>query len=278
MDADTVGDVLYSTVLAKIVKSQQWMRATSTLPREFIVFCWLPPVGAYQTCLEQSDALLWTEALLWNVRAGGWPFTLRLMVPIDPGGIFPDSFGLYSNRHTQTKMLYYMNDLCYNVNAEDFEEDGVEDEEPMQWFLFAEEFDEVEEDAESEARSSSPTVCMKELIPLIDRLLENFEHRERAELLPLFLGFRAFGAFVDPQLLGTYANNHPCFESARSAKVHERDRASFFPPLLRGLPWWDVKGLQRWQVGLPGWLDPPISIELCSSTKRHAVCCLTFCF
>lgn len=29
-----------------------------------MIFCWLPPVGAYRACLENTDALLWTAARL----------------------------------------------------------------------------------------------------------------------------------------------------------------------------------------------------------------------
>ena len=43
MDATDLADVLYDTVLAKIVKSQMWMKQTCVFPDNFIVFCWLPP-------------------------------------------------------------------------------------------------------------------------------------------------------------------------------------------------------------------------------------------
>ena len=90
MDEDEVADVLYEpctatpfgsmskdTVLAKVVKSQVWMplgaldmafrcllrprKETMTLPHEFIIFCWVPPVGAYK-CLQDPEAMLWTVA------------------------------------------------------------------------------------------------------------------------------------------------------------------------------------------------------------------------
>jgi hypothetical protein len=290
MDADTVGDVLYSTVLAKIVKSQQWMKATSTLPRDFIIFCWLPPVGAYQTCLEQTDALLWTEALLFNVRAGGWPFTLRLMVPFDPGSIFPANFGLNTNRNAQTKMDYYWSGLCYNVNAEDFQEAGAEEEEPMEWYLFAEDFDEVVEDVECKAKSSSPSFCMKALISLIDRMLESLQHRDEADWLApavLFHLVHGLETFVDPIVLAAFANDHPFAKVARSAGIREQDgplKSSMLSPVTEGLPWWEIKGPCQEPLGLPGcfddgfFVDPPMSFELCGSTKRHTIDCLTICF
>merc|ERR1712183_862828 len=102
------------------------------------------------------------------------------MVPFDPGTIFPANFGLNSNIHSQTKMKYWSG-LCYNVNAEDFQEDGSD--EPMEWYLFEDDFDQILEDAECESQSCSPVVCMRTLISLIDRLLENFEHGVEAEWL-----------------------------------------------------------------------------------------------
>jgi len=278
MDVDTVGDVLYSTVLAKIVKSQQWMKATSVLPRDFIIFCWLPPVGAYQTCLEQSDALLWVESLLWNVRSGGWPFTLRIMVPLDPGGIFPNNFGLCSWKHSQTKLQYYLNDISYTMSAEDFLDDGFEDEEPMEWFLFGEDFDEVVEDAECELESSSPFGCLKEFALLIEQALENFEHvEESTRMAPNASLVHRFEAFADAVFTGSSSNDHPSLKASISTRIRERDAPPAFLALSPCLPWWDVKGLQRGSCGLRGYfaegfcMDPPKSIESFISTKTNAV-------
>jgi hypothetical protein len=261
MDADTVGDVLYSTVLAKIVKSQQWMQATSTLPREFIIFCWLPPVGAYEACMEQTDALLWTEALLWNVRAGGWPFTLRIMVPPDPGRIFPNNFGLNSDRHSQAKMNHYWNGLCYKMNLEDFREDQAEDEETMEWFLFEEDVDQDIE--ESDSKLSPPVVCMRSLVFLIDRVLEDFERREQTEWLAPVELVHCSGSFADPMSLQIFERSQPCLELASAARDRERN-GPLIPPTIQGLPHWDVKWLWRGPLESPGCyvdegcVEPPI--------------------
>merc|ERR1711966_483436 len=80
----------------------------------------LPPTGAYQGCLQKSDVLLWTEALMWNVRDGGWPFSLRVQVPADPESIFPHMFGKnYESQHKKN----FLGGLSYFLNISDFEED-----------------------------------------------------------------------------------------------------------------------------------------------------------
>mmetsp|Transcript_83084 Transcript_83084/g.144296 ORF Transcript_83084/g.144296 Transcript_83084/m.144296 type:complete len:345 (+) Transcript_83084:58-1092(+) len=129
MDEDEVADVLYHTVLTKIVKSQAWMKQTCTLPHDFIIFCWLPPVGAYEAFTEQSEALIWTEALLWNVRAGGWPFSFILEIPPAPGEIFPANFGIRSGERK-----IHFEALCFFLNPSDFEEEDEDD--VMEWHLF----------------------------------------------------------------------------------------------------------------------------------------------
>lgn len=147
MDADAVGDALYDTVLTKVVKSQTWMRATRTLPHEFIIFCWLPPRGAYRECLQQSDSLLWAEALITNVRSGGWPFTLRVKAPEQADLLFPACFGLGSERRTMKKDFH---DLHYFLNAEEFQE--LEDDEAFtDWNLFDEELEAQSDNANEDS-------------------------------------------------------------------------------------------------------------------------------
>ncbi|CAE7724257.1 thrC, partial [Symbiodinium sp. CCMP2456] len=131
MDEDEVADVLFDTVLAKVVKSQTWMKETGTLPHEFIIFCWLPPVGAYQACLTETDALLWTEALISNVRAGGWPFSLVVKVPEQPCNIFPRNFGL---RNFRREKADYFTELSFFLRPEDFED--ADEDEVFAWDLF----------------------------------------------------------------------------------------------------------------------------------------------
>jgi len=124
MDEDEVAEILYDTVLTKVVKSQVWMKETGTLPHDFTIFCWLPPVGAYQACLEETEALLWTDALIWNLRAGGWPFSLVIQVPEEPGRLFPRNFGF---RNFGRPKKDYADEVKYFLVAADFEEDDEED-------------------------------------------------------------------------------------------------------------------------------------------------------
>eukprot|EP00438_Fugacium_kawagutii_P033138 Skav227541 [mRNA] locus=scaffold2241:65831:82860:- [translate_table: standard] len=131
MDEDEVADVLYDTVLTKVVKSQLWMKETAILPHDFMIFCWLPPVGAYKACLEDTDALLWTDALMWNLREGGWPFSLVIQVPQEPGKLFPKNFGA---RHLGKVKKDYATQVSYFLNAADFEDD--DDEAFVSWDLF----------------------------------------------------------------------------------------------------------------------------------------------
>lgn len=128
MDEDEVADILYDTVLTKVVKSQTWMKETATLPHDFTIFCWLPPVGAYRACLEETDALLWTDALIWNLRAGGWPFSLVIQVPEEPGKLFPRNFGF---RHFNKEKKDYAPGLSYFLNAADFDSSDDEDDEVL---------------------------------------------------------------------------------------------------------------------------------------------------
>jgi hypothetical protein len=246
MDADTVGDVLYSTVLAKVVKSQQWMKATRTLPREFIIFCWLPPVGAYQTCLEQSDALLWTEALMWNVREGGWPFTLKVVdsVPFDPGSIFPMNFGLNADKHTQAKLDYF-HDICFTMDAEEFVDAG-DDDEPMEWYLFA---DAVESDSEEEAIDASTSVDadheamfdVNVLLALIVHFLEKAEHVQQLEWQDLNFPGDDIKAFTKPPSAPEiifYWLGYP--ELLQEARDREGDGCTI-PLLIEAMRWWEAR-------------------------------------
>jgi hypothetical protein len=78
-------EVYYQTVLTKLVKSQQWMLATQTMPHEFIIFCWLP-------CASPEGTGARAQALIERVRDSGWPFCLRAKLPAEPGALFPAMF------------------------------------------------------------------------------------------------------------------------------------------------------------------------------------------
>lgn len=164
MDADEVADTLHDTVLTKIVKSQAWMKQTGILPHDFVIFCWLPPVGAYEVCMEQSDAMLWTEALMSNVRSGGWPFSLRVETPPDPADMFPTFFAKNSRERKS-----FLSGLCYHLNAADF--DANDEDEAMQWDLFDEDFEELHDEGTAD-ETMPDDATMRVLIALAIRSIE----------------------------------------------------------------------------------------------------------
>jgi len=237
MDADEVAQTLYDTVLVKIVKSQAWMKQTGILPHDFIIFCWLPPVGSYEVCLEQSDELLWTESLMSNVRNGGWPFSLRVEVPIDPGGMFPTCFGQVNR---ERNFQSYLDGLCYFLSPADFE--SSDDDEAMQWYLFDENFDETtDQPMINEASIDDQIRHMRIVIALATEFLDQAgeaydgvnvdlsletsnEHNCAAPLL-----HNAFSLIPDGDAGFTY----------RGYRVAQ-ERLKPVPVRIEGLPWWDL--------------------------------------
>jgi len=78
-------DALLQTVLTKVVKSQAWLSATSVMPAEFVIFCWLP----FQI---ESVLLASVEESMERIRALDPRFSLCLRVPADAGALFPALF------------------------------------------------------------------------------------------------------------------------------------------------------------------------------------------
>lgn len=108
---------------------------------------------------------------MWNVRAGGWPFSLRVEVPDDPGGIFPAVFGKRNERQVRKN---FFDSLCYSLNPADFEID----EEPTQWYLFEEDFeDNVDVASKVEGHTADLTAGPLTLIELI-QLIDERAHEE----------------------------------------------------------------------------------------------------
>lgn len=116
--------VLYETVLSKILKSQCWMRSSHTIPQDFIIFCWIPDTtgGLPEFCAEPA------ETLVSRVRSEGWPFSLRLMVPSEPGELFPAKFAC-----GERPIRVSESDLS-TFDPSDF----CSDDEPPDWDIFAE--------------------------------------------------------------------------------------------------------------------------------------------
>merc|ERR1712196_636344 len=88
MTVEEMKTTLAQTVVAKVVKSQAWLRHTQVMPREFVIFAWLPfsPDGA---------VLAHAEALIARLRSEkDSRFTLRLRIPEDVEALFPLLFGV----------------------------------------------------------------------------------------------------------------------------------------------------------------------------------------
>jgi len=87
MTVEDMKTTLAQTVVAKVVKSQAWLRHSQVMPHEFVIFAWLPfsPDGA---------VLAHAEALIARVRnEKDSRFTLRLRIPEDVEALFPVLFG-----------------------------------------------------------------------------------------------------------------------------------------------------------------------------------------
>lgn len=127
-------EIVYATVLDKVVKSQRWMRATRIMPHEFIIFCWCQ--GWPDT---SGDA---TQELIERVRKDGWPFALTLMVPEDSSALFPCKFaypraGREGGRHSRGRLhkKHYTEDDLSTYVPWDF----VSDEDEYEFSLFDDE-------------------------------------------------------------------------------------------------------------------------------------------
>lgn len=240
MNADSVGDVLYDTVLAKIVKSQTWMRETRTLPHEFIIFCWLPPRGAYRECFRQSDSLLWTEALVWNVQNGGWPFSLRVKTPEHADLIFPVNFGL-RNEHRTAKN--YFKDLYHFLNPNDFQEFD-DDEELLEWYLFDEEFQDQEETAnEGLAACTDVGWWIALAIKFIQGQADAEEHLLRGSQ-EAFVATGGISLDMFARCAYSDAPEHYPEPRGKPALPHDKPASPrgepASPPMIHGLTWWGL--------------------------------------
>jgi hypothetical protein len=228
MDADEVAQTLYDTVLVKIVKSQEWMRQTGTLPHDFTIFCWLPPVGAYEACLEQTEALLWTEALIWNVRSGGWPFTLTVEVPAEPGGLFPAFFG--TSHHGKKN---HLDEVSHFLDVSEFENDDADED--QQWDLFDLDF-ENDGVISGDIVEDMPSRIQTLLALAIQVIEEAAAEQHRAGLAPDFIFFindaEEDCTFINHQVFRAY------YVLPRDAvpKKHEPRERDGKPAIIQGLP------------------------------------------
>lgn len=121
LDADGMYETLAQTIITKVVKSQQWLHATSVAPGDFIIFCWLP--------FAVSDAVaVRAHALMEEVRSLDPRFSLRLRVPSEPHSLFPALFACNHDVRIQRARGHTWSDVttyCGSDQASDEEEDIV---------------------------------------------------------------------------------------------------------------------------------------------------------
>ena len=81
-DTSAMQHTLTQTILAKVVKSQTWLRFVHVMPHDFIIYCWLP----YRIPDEVSQHV---DVLMSNLRKLDARFSVRLRLPAEPDAIFP---------------------------------------------------------------------------------------------------------------------------------------------------------------------------------------------
>jgi len=236
MSSEEAANVLYRIVLAKLVKSQKWIMSTGILPHDFVIFCWSPPVGAFNACLEENEDSVWTEALMFNVQQGGWPFSLEVQVPENPEDMFPANFGLHTEASSQKDLFH---ELSFFYSGED----SLDDEDGLEWDLFGMDVDFVAVECEE------PTDSSNELDDATMSLLA-----ARIQLLEAMAGAQSGGANVHAFYVESCLNNAQNEMRAflivevpeascvlRYARYrfssHQREPAQL--PRVHGLPWWD---------------------------------------
>merc|ERR1719383_1673544 len=110
-------DALLQTVLTKVVKSQAWLSATSVMPAEFVIFCWLP---------FQIDPVLVKriEESMEHIRALDPRFSLRLRVPADAGALFPALFACnYSVEAQRSRSRSWSDVATFTGSSEESSDD-----------------------------------------------------------------------------------------------------------------------------------------------------------
>merc|ERR1711972_1013744 len=112
---------LNHTVLVKVVKSQQWLRACNVVPQDFVIFCWLPFVIPEE--VAESG-----RALMRRVQQLDARFSLRLAVPAEPGALFPALFACgalsqKSRSDTRSRSVSENDVSCYTGTDDESDEE-----------------------------------------------------------------------------------------------------------------------------------------------------------
>lgn len=120
-DLHGMQETLALTIMTKIVKSQQWLRASHIVPDDFIIYCWLP-FSIAPPLVEHA------EALMQQVRLLDPRFSLRLRVPAQPGALFPALFASNHDLDLQKARGYSWSDITTYPGSE-----PESDEEECTW-------------------------------------------------------------------------------------------------------------------------------------------------
>jgi len=82
---EALGETLQYTVLTKVIKSQAWLRMSSSTPDVFVIFVWLPFSAGHEAEAPARD-------LMARVRELDPRFELQLKVAEVPADLFPPLF------------------------------------------------------------------------------------------------------------------------------------------------------------------------------------------
>lgn len=91
-------------VLAKVVKSQAWLRASASAPHTFVVFVWLP--------FDAPDCVGPAHDLMDRVRQLDARFRLELAVPEAPQDLFPPLFATTCSLRKASSQSFSEADIC----------------------------------------------------------------------------------------------------------------------------------------------------------------------
>jgi len=119
LSLDGMHETLAHTMLTKVVKSQQWLRASHVVPQDFVIFCWLP-FSVEQEVVDRA------EALMERVRDLDSRFSLRLRVPAEARALFPALFASNHEFQQQRCRGFSWSDVSTYTGSEESDEEDEE--------------------------------------------------------------------------------------------------------------------------------------------------------
>lgn len=116
MGSEDLEVVLAQTVVTKVVKSQQWLRAAHVTPFDFIIFCWLP-FFISETLADRA------HLLMQRIRKQDPRFSLRLRVPAAAGALFPALFACNTQSQSGSRCYSEIDVSTFSGEEEERDED-----------------------------------------------------------------------------------------------------------------------------------------------------------